>query len=44
MAEFDAIPRKPVQELLITIAGPAVNFVIAAGSCGRSWSFPSGWD
>jgi Zn-dependent protease len=30
MAEFDAIPRKPLHELLITIAGPAVNFVIAA--------------
>jgi Zn-dependent protease len=30
MAEFDQIPRRPSQELLITIAGPAVNFVIAA--------------
>ncbi len=30
MAEFDAIPRQPVRELLITLAGPAVNFVIAA--------------
>jgi Zn-dependent protease len=28
MAEFDRIPRKPAHELLITIAGPAVNFVI----------------
>lgn len=28
MAEFDRIPRKPSEELLITIAGPAVNFVI----------------
>jgi Zn-dependent protease len=43
MAEFDAIPRKPVQELLIAIAGPAVNFAIAA----VLWcivSFPDGWD
>jgi len=43
IAEFDAIPRKPVQELLITIAGPAVNFAIAAAL----WcvvSFPDGWD
>lgn len=31
MAEFDAIPRQPGRELLITIAGPAVNFAIAAG-------------
>ena len=29
MAEFDAIPRQPCREFLITIAGPAVNFVIA---------------
>lgn len=28
MAEFDRIPRKPSQELLITVAGPAVNFVL----------------
>ncbi len=30
MAEFDSIPRSPRQELLITVAGPAVNFTIAA--------------
>jgi Zn-dependent protease len=30
MAEFDSIPREPSRELLITLAGPAVNFVIAA--------------
>ncbi|HVU25298.1 MAG TPA: site-2 protease family protein [Opitutus sp.] len=30
MAEFDAIPRQPARELLITLAGPAVNFVLAA--------------
>ena len=30
MAEFDAIPRQPARELLITLAGPAVNFLIAA--------------
>jgi Zn-dependent protease len=30
MAEFDQIPRRPSQEFLITIAGPAVNFMIAA--------------
>lgn len=31
MAEFDAIPREPARELLITFAGPAVNFAIAGG-------------
>lgn len=31
MAEFDSIPRQPSRELLITLAGPAVNFVIAGG-------------
>lgn len=30
MAEFDAIPRQPGREFLITLAGPAVNFAIAA--------------
>lgn len=29
MAEFDGIPREPRRELLITVAGPAVNFVLA---------------
>ena len=28
MAEFSAIPRQPRRELLITLAGPAVNFTI----------------
>jgi Zn-dependent protease len=43
MAQFDSIPRKPAQELLITIAGPAVNFAIVAAL----WylvDFPSGWE
>ncbi len=43
MAEFDSIPRRPSQELLITVAGPAVNFVIA----GILWfvaRFPEDWD
>ncbi|MDB6165362.1 MAG: spoIVFB [Lacunisphaera sp.] len=30
MAEFDHIPKEPKQELLITLAGPAVNFILAA--------------
>lgn len=30
MAEFAEIPRQPAREFLMTIAGPAVNFVIAA--------------
>lgn len=30
MAEFDSIPREPRKELLITLAGPSVNFAIAA--------------
>lgn len=28
MAEFERIPRQPRQELLITLAGPAVNFLL----------------
>lgn len=30
MAEFDHIPRRPRAELLITAAGPAVNFLLVA--------------
>lgn len=30
MAEFEEIPREPRRELVITLAGPAVNFAIAA--------------
>lgn len=30
MAEMDHIPRKPSAEFFITLAGPAVNFVLAA--------------
>ncbi len=37
MAEFDRIPRNPVQELLITVAGPAVNFVLAALLFALAW-------
>ncbi len=28
MAEFDSIPREPRRELIITLAGPAVNFAL----------------
>lgn len=35
MAEFESIPREPSRELLITLAGPAVNFAIA----GILWMF-----
>jgi Zn-dependent protease len=41
MAEFDRIPRKPSQELLITVAGPAVNFLLVAllfPLVWRSWA------
>ena len=37
MAEFDHIPRQPAHELLITAAGPAVNFVLAAILFAASW-------
>jgi Zn-dependent protease len=38
MAEFDRIPRRPRHEFLITIAGPAVNFVIAGLLLGAIWA------
>ncbi len=37
MAEFDRIPRNPWQELVITVAGPAVNFVLAGLFFVLSW-------
>jgi len=37
MAEFDHVPRRPMSELLITIAGPAVNFVLAVVLFFVSW-------
>lgn len=44
MAEFDRMPRRPREEFLIAIAGPAVNFVISAllfavVGLPRGWSF-----
>ncbi len=33
MAEFNEIPRKPSREVLMTLAGPAVNFVIFGLLC-----------
>ncbi len=38
MAEFDRIPRQPSAEMLITIAGPAVNFVLAAVLLPLVWT------
>src|SRR3954470_24304426 len=42
MAQFDDIPRQPSRELLITIAGPAVNFAIA-GLLALWVGRPVGW-
>ena len=42
MAEFDDIPRRPSRELLITLAGPAVNFLIVA-VLWVAVRFPPGW-
>lgn len=37
MAELDRIPRKPKAELLITVAGPAVNFALVAVLLPWAW-------
>ena len=37
MAELDQIPRKPSAELLITVAGPAVNFALVAILLPLAW-------
>lgn len=44
MAEFDDIPRQPSREITIALAGPAVNFAIAAilwllVGVPKDWSF-----
>jgi Zn-dependent protease len=46
MAEMDDIPRQPWREFLITLAGPAVNFAIAAALWGflHVVSFPADSD
>lgn len=38
MAELDRIPRQPKAELLITVAGPAVNFLIVAVLLPVAWT------
>lgn len=38
MAEMESIPRKPSQELWITVAGPAVNFALVAILLPLSWN------
>lgn len=43
MAEFDHIPRRPAQELLIAIAGPAVN-VVLLGALLVLVRFPGDWE
>lgn len=42
MAEFDGIPREPGRELLVALAGPAVN-VVLAGILFPLVGFPPGW-
>lgn len=37
MAEFDRIPRRPRAEMLITIAGPLVNFALVAALAPFVW-------
>ena len=44
MAEFDAIPRRPREEIIIALAGPAVNFVIIGLLLLGGVTFPAGWD
>lgn len=37
MAQLERIPRKPSEELLVTIAGPAVNFLLVAIMTPTTW-------
>jgi len=42
MAEMNHIPRQPSAEFLITVAGPAVNFALAAILLPFSWQYALG--
>lgn len=43
MAEFDSIPRRPRSEILIALAGPAVNFLLVILLIAFV-RFPPGWN
>lgn len=43
MAQFDSLPRRPSSEILIALAGPAVNFVLAAALM-TFVRYPADWD
>jgi Zn-dependent protease len=43
VAQMDAIPRRPREEIIVALAGPAVNLVIIAGLM-LGVRFPEGWD
>jgi Zn-dependent protease len=50
LAQLESLPEKPLQELLITLAGPAVNFGLAVGLAillvlvgGANWFFHFGY-
>ncbi len=40
MADMEEIPRQPSREILMTLAGPAVNFVIAGVLVLATWRIP----
>ena len=42
MSEFESIPRQPSRECLITLAGPAVNFLLAV-AFSLAVGFPTTW-
>jgi Zn-dependent protease len=44
MAEFDRIPRNPRHEILIALAGPAVNLALVIAFFAVGVRFPAGWD
>ncbi len=44
MAAFDRIPRRPGQELLIALAGPAVNVLLVLGGFALGVRFPADWN
>lgn len=41
LAAMDRVPAEPIQELLVALAGPAVNYAVAAPLLALAWVFQS---
>ncbi len=40
VAQLESMPRRPLYEFLVAVAGPAVSLLLAAGCLGVTWAWP----